>query len=631
MYFGDKFNLIVTAAFLFAVGALLYIRLSGRKTEQAVLPPAEGKYTIERMTEYVKQCLNEMVAANWYHTGFIGEELQRRNNKRLELKRALKGCVYGDLSDKNYVKNVIYDLLLQTYGLNEGNVNRVIPFEDARRLTEQDMFEIILHDYKKKYRYDALHRIIARYRLDEPKSSPAEGDAECYVITGEEVRTIYNREAPALTFDDKLQLIVQRIYQQYKGFSVIDEIRDMNIDGVSGGVSGLPPSFAGMPDEFRAHTRRNDPEQLPSAHDSVWIFYKGKSIHLSFLSFGSEWELKRVCQNIYKYNNPGQLSETNGYKVNEMKDGSRVVVVRPHFSESWAFFVRKFDIPNVSLEQLIRDRNSELAIGTIKYLMKGSRITAVTGAQGSGKTTLLMAMVKHIYATLTLRVQEMAFELHLRKIYPNRNILSLRETDHISGQAGLDVQKKTDGSVNIVGEAATDPVAAWVIQTSQVASLFTLFTHHAKTFRDLVHSLRNSLLKTGVFSNEQIAERQVTSVINFDIHLKLEKNGRRYIERITECVPVEHAGTYGGSIAQAATLNEKMERFMETAADYLERAADRRTYVERNIVEYRGGEYVAVHPISAANAAEMIEQMTEQDANAFKAFVASYWGDNHGT
>ena len=33
---------------------------------------------------------------------------------------------------------------------------------------------------------------------------------------------------------------------------------------------------------------------------------------------------------------------------------------------------------------------------------------------------------------------------------------------------GLDVQKKTDGGVNILGEVATDPVAAWMIQMAQV-------------------------------------------------------------------------------------------------------------------------------------------------------------------
>ncbi len=81
--------------------------------------------------------------------------------------------------------------------------------------------------------------------------------------------------------------------------------------------------------------------KVPRACDSIWIFFQGKSIRLAFLSFGTEAELKRVCQNIYKYNNPGQLSDTNGYKINEMKDGSRVVVVRPSFSETWAFFCKK--------------------------------------------------------------------------------------------------------------------------------------------------------------------------------------------------------------------------------------------------------------------------------------------------
>ena len=58
-----------------------------------------------------------------------------------------------------------------------------------------------------------------------------------------------------------------------------------------------------------------------------------------------------------------------------------------------------------------------------------------------------------------------------------------------------------------------------MIQSAQVASKFTLFTHHAKTFPDLVTALRNSMLRTGVFTNEKTAEEQVVQVLNFDIHL----------------------------------------------------------------------------------------------------------------
>ena len=87
-----------------------------------------------------------------------------------------------------------------------------------------------------------------------------------------------------------------------------------------------------------------------------------------------------------------------------------------------------------------------------------------------------MAMIENIYETMNLRITETAFELHLRKVYPNRNILTFRETDTVSGQEGLDLQKKTDGAVNILGEVATDEVAAWMIQMAQVASKFTIFT-----------------------------------------------------------------------------------------------------------------------------------------------------------
>ena len=96
-----------------------------------------------------------------------------------------------------------------------------------------------------------------------------------------------------------------------------------------------------------------------------------------------------MTKNIYKYNNPGQLSDTNGYKINEMKDGSRVVVVRPSMSETWAFFVRKFDVKRASLEQMYRkcDGGEEL-INLLKFLVKGARIISLTGEQGCRKNNI---------------------------------------------------------------------------------------------------------------------------------------------------------------------------------------------------------------------------------------------------
>ncbi len=401
----------------------------------------------------------------------------------------------------------------------------------------------------------------------------------------------------------------------------------VNSDGISGGVSGLPESFlsqvAQTDGDYLEQVLEN---KVPRACDSIWIFFQGKSIRLAFLSFGNESELKRVCQNIYKYNNPGQLSDTNGYKINEMKDGSRVVVVRPSFSETWAFFVRKFDVKRATLEQIITAEGKDKAIELLKFLVKGARIISLTGEQGCGKTTMLMAMIENIYETMNIRVQEVAFELHLRKIYPTRNILSFRETETVSGQEGLDVQKKTDGSVNIIGEVATDPVAAWMIQAAQVASKFTLFTHHAKTFPNLVTALRNSMLRTGVFKDEKTAEEQVIQVLNFDIHLVKDFRGRRYIERITECVPIENKNEYTFDHRNEKTLEGKLDKFMDNATRYFSKITDRETYKYINIMEYIDDTYVITNKISDINLMEMRNNMDDSDIEAFDQFVEENWG-----
>ena len=512
--------LLVIVVLVAAIGAIVYyIKKKEKEPVEEEIVKEDKTYDLEQMQDFVKKRLDEITKVNLYDIGLSEEELKRRKNKKYELKKALKGCTYGDVNDKKYVKELIFDLLSQEYGINETNISKAIPFDVPSLLTAQDKFDILLYAYKKEFGYEALTELIKKYDLAVLKYM--EGDTKpSYVITAQEIEDIYEKENLQLSFSDKLSIVVQRIYQHYKGYSSIDEVRDMNIDGVSGGVSGLPESFLSQV----AQTSDTDyltqisEHRVPRACDSIWIFFQGKSIRLAFLSFGTEAELKRVCQNIYKYNNPGQLSDTNGYKINEMKDGSRVVVVRPSFSETWAFFVRKFDVKRATLEQLVRDPGKEEVIELLKFLVKGARITAITGEQGSGKTTLLMGMIENIYETMNIRVQETAFELHLRKIYPTRNILTFRETDTISGQEGLDVQKKTDGSVNIIGEVATDPVASWMIQAAQVASKFTLFTHHAKTFPNLVTALRNSMLRTGVFKDEKTAEEQVVQVLNFDVH-----------------------------------------------------------------------------------------------------------------
>ena len=190
----------------------------------------------------------------------------------------------------------------------------------------------------------------------------------------------------------------------------------------------------------------------------------------------------------------------------------------------------------------------------------------------------------------------------------------------------MDVQKKTDGSVNIIGEVATDPVASWMIQSAQVASKFTLFTHHAKTFPDLVTALRNSMLRAGVFKSDKTAEEQVVQVLNFDIHLVKDFRGKRYVERITECIPVENKNEYTFDHRTEKTMDGKWEKFMDNATYYFSKSTNRETFHYRNILEYHDGNYVLTNRITDNNIRQMLTNMDDTDAEDFIKFMEDKWG-----
>ena len=165
-----------------------------------------------------------------------------------------------------------------------------------------------------------------------------------------------------------------------------------------------------------------------------------------------------------------------------------------------------------------------------------------------------------------------------------------------------------------------------MIQSAQVASKFTLFTHHAKTFPDLVTALRNSMLRAGVFKDERTAEEQVVQVLNFDIHLVKDFRGVRYIERITECIPVEEKNEYTFDHRNEKTLEGKFDKFMDNAAIFFGKTTNRELYKYRNIMEYVNDSYVLTNPISETNIKEMRINMESTDMVALDRFLERNWG-----
>ena len=142
--------------------------------------------------------------------------------------------MHGSVEDKQFVKAFIYDILCSYIPADKITV---IPFNNVYLLSVRDKFAIILHMLKKEHGFDALSYFIDTYGLDKLRES--EDGELSFTITREDIEEIYDGMGLVPDIDDRLEIITQAVYERYKGLGIVDEIRDMNIDGVSAGVSGV--------------------------------------------------------------------------------------------------------------------------------------------------------------------------------------------------------------------------------------------------------------------------------------------------------------------------------------------------------------------------------------------------------
>lgn len=608
--------MVATIVVFLVVVTVLYMKSRSQTNRVEV----EVFNTMDKVLEAVKMEMVEIVKDD-ISLGLSNEEFDRLYKRKARINEALKNCVHGVDASKALVIDLIRNFIAGKVP-NE-QVTVLLGLDPEGEPSNQVKFEILMYKFKKIYGKDALVKWIDKYNFARERHATGADRLQdmAYYITVDDLNSSYAAENYQLDIEEQIDILAILIYQQYKGFGILDTLREMNINGFNIGTSGSILSLGNqdrLPKEFKAN-------------NSVWLYDRGKYMHLRFLNFGTEEEARRIIQLICRWGNPGPLTAKRGYLVNTMYDKSRVLAVRPPVSEYWAVFIRKFTISDPSPEALIikeYTHRGEMAIQLIEFLMRGCITCAVTGRQGSGKTTLMSSIIRYIDPRYTIRVLEMAPELYLREIYSTRNILSLQETTTVTAAECQDALKKSDAAVSIVGEVATDSIAARMIQMGMTASIFTIFSHHANTPKDLVLTLRNSLVNDGGFSNMETAEKQVTDVVKVDIHLDYTPDGKRYIDRISEIVQLEEGTPYPEYNPDDATNSMN-----EITAEYYRRKTDRVGFTTRLIMKYN----LATHTYETVDRfSEYLENRirsnlgTELSVN-FDEFMLKEWGPRPGS
>ena len=606
-------NSILIVVSLIAVVLILFSMYQKSKGQQEIIEEDDFG-SIDKVVEAVKLEMVEIIKDD-YSLGLTEAEFNALYKRKARIQEALRNCVFGIDSAKIIVIELIRTFIAENIPID--TVEELLGLSEGQDPSDHIKFEILMYRYKKKYGKGALSAWIDKNNFARERTGiDADGGGESsYFIDIEELYMSYDEEDIHLNNDEKIDVLAVLVYQLYKGFGIVDTLREMDVNGFNMGTSG---SILSNINKSKAG--------IMKATNAVWLYYQGKYIHLRFMNFGTEEELKRIIQLLVRWGNPGPLTAKRGYMVNTMYDKSRILALRPPASEYWAIFVRKFSLSDVSPKALIvkpYTKRGDLPMALIEFLMRGQVTCGVTGRQGSGKTTLMSSIIRFINPRYTIRVLEMAPELYLRELYPTRNILSVQETTTVTAAELQDALKKSDAAVSIVGEVATDIIAARMIQMGQVASIFTIFSHHANTPKDLVFALRNSLVNAGGFSNMSTAERQVIDVVKCDIHLDYTPDGKRYIERVSEIVPLAEGVPY-------PDVDKNNLDYSKAVLDreYYERSTDRVSFYSHDILKYDVSThtYYVADRFSPALESKMRSVMTPEVLKAYDKFIFANWG-----
>lgn len=595
----------------------------------------EETLTHERVVAIVNQRLLDLLNEDASHgKDEIEEELIYRRRCRIE--EAYTNCVLSIAKDKLIVKELIIDILKTLFPTQE-DLYKVYPL-DSENIEPAWQWEVLMTRLYEEHKKDSVKYLIDKYNWKRDRYDIEDGTVASRFVDEDDLYEAFHNEmhGKPLTFREALLTVATIIYIETKGMGVIDTLRDMNVDGVNIGTSGSI---------MHLDTSSEEAQQWPASR-SVWVFYEGVQIHLAFLNMGTEDECRRIVLLASRYNNPGQLTEKKGFIVNTMYDKSRVLALRPPAAEYWAVFIRKFNIKKPDLEKLLNPfavdentgqilyddegnpvhkyKNAQLPIKLIELEHLGQVTSAYTGRQGSGKTTLMIASLSKADGRHTIRVLEMAPEMYLRESYPRRNILSVAETVWVSAEKLQDALKKSDAAISIVGEVATNVVAARMLQMAQVASIYTIFSHHANTTADLAYAITNSIVADagGSVSPETILP-QVLDAIKVDNHLDYDVSGNRYVERVTELIRLD-AKPY-----PEYDPKDPVNSMNIITREYYTRVTDRQMFTTRDIIRFNTDTftYEPAEWFSQELTRKIFSHIPKEDRQQWKDWIYENWGD----
>ncbi|HCC07661.1 MAG TPA: hypothetical protein DEP72_05830 [Clostridiales bacterium] len=470
---------------------------------------------IENLTRQVEKNIQE-----YLHK--IPEGKQERK-KIKGLLNTINAALSGDAKSRKivieYIKNMITntfeiyrldedlkatDIVLDEGKVDKNNIEHIINFEESE-LTDRDKFEIILHKFDKTYGRNAFSEIRKKYNYIKEKKEGTHTNIG-YEYTCDDIHKIYSSEKIELSYEDKLEIIVTRIYAEVYGLSEIDSLTYQNINEV------------GISDNY------------------VYCWDKDK-IRLNFFDI-SENKLELIQNKAILFDKSAkQLDYSNPEVLTHRIDDSRVTVVQKPYSTERHIAIRIFNQKQAGLDDLYDDVRQKTLMMT---LVKTGQSIVFQGGLGTGKTTTMSTLIGGLDDTLHIGTIEDYFEQHNRKKYEGKRMVELQKTEDKTLLDGVKTLLRMSIDVADVGEIRDGEALFAFIQLLQSVSVGAWCTTHVVNPETTVPRLKNMLMGTGKYSTEQSAVMDIISYINCIFQHEII-NGKRMITKIVEIIPLVSA------------------------------------------------------------------------------------------
>ncbi len=473
---------------------------------------------------------------------FLGQE--NCSHEVLEQKKLLNrikdlstsGDAYSRKTLKEYIKAILLEGV-ELYGLeldgrlserveqprffiSEGcrELDMILPFECPEKLSTDDKFGILLSCMARSQKDE-------RFAVEELLK--AEGMISGSAIFKENVDAVYGRMAPVLDMLQKLEYIVQKIYQELYGLMELDRLAYSSINEVG---------FAG---------------------DGGYVYlWAERKIHLAFLKY-TEREARIIQERAISFDrHVGALNENNPEVLCHRFDGARVTVTQKPYFSARNCCIRVFNKNDVSFEELHSDERLKLLS---KALVKTGQSMVFQGGLGTGKSTFMSMLYEFLDRDLHVGLLEDMFEMHILEKYgAERRVIEAQRTINKTLQNGVETFLRMSVDVAGLGEARNGEALFSFIQLVQSVSVSAWMTAQVNCPENTVHRMKNMLMATGIYSEETAAAHDIVHNINFIVQ-NHSRGGDRFISEICEIVPDTALAIYGNN-GNGERSTEELER-----------------------------------------------------------------------